>query len=64
MGSGSSKTTINADMHVAIIGGGYGGFLLAHQLLSSKVCKVTMIDPKDCMVHSVGALRASVEQGT
>lgn len=46
--------------HVLIIGGGYGGLLLAHKIKSNHVCKVTLVDPKDSMVHYVAALRSSV----
>ena len=49
--------------HVVIIGGGYGGLLLAHKIKSNHVCKVTLVDPKDSMVHYVAALRSSVIPG-
>ena len=49
--------------HVLIIGGGYGGLLLAHKIKSNHVCKVTLVDPKDSMVHYVAALRSSVIPG-
>ena len=51
------------DTHVLIIGGGYGGLLLAHKIKSNHVCKVTLVDPKDSMVHYVAALRSSVIPG-
>lgn len=62
MGSGSSHEIINEDMHVVIIGGGFGGFALAHRLITKNVCKVTLVDPKDSYVHWIGSLRASVEK--
>ena len=63
MGSSSSVVADNSE-HVVIIGGGYGGLLLAYKLLKRNQCKVTLVDPKDCMVHFVGALRSSVTPGT
>ena len=63
MGASGSKPLLQADKHVVIIGGGYGGLLLAHKLMNKRLCKVTLIDPKDCMVHYVAALRSSVNPG-
>jgi len=49
-------------MHLVIIGGGYGGSTLAVQLLKSNFCKITLIDPKEAMLHSMGALRTVVDE--
>jgi len=59
MGSGSSVQLAEGS-HIVVIGGGYGGLLLAHLLHKKQLCRVTLIDPKDCMVHYVAALRSSV----
>lgn len=59
MGSGGSAP-IHDDVHVVIVGGGYGGITLALKLRS--ICKYTLIDPKDCFFHNIGALRACVER--
>nr|CAB3220703.1 apoptosis-inducing factor 2-like [Phallusia mammillata] len=61
MGSGSS-VPYQENMHVVVVGGGYCGALLAYKIKKSNLCKVTMIDPKDAMVHSIGALRCVVEE--
>ena len=58
MGSSSSNLQ---DKHVVIVGGGYAGTAVANQLRGK--CKLTLIDPKECMHHCVGALRAVVEPG-
>ena len=58
MGNSSSNLQ---DKHVAIVGGGYAGTAVANQLRGK--CKMTLIDPKECMHHCVGALRAVVEPG-
>jgi len=48
-------------MKVAIIGGGYAGFNLAH-LLDPHV-DVTLIEAREAFVHNVAAIRAIVEPG-
>ena len=63
MGYGASKEILNNEMHILIIGGGFGGFSLAHQLITKNICKVTLVDPKDSYVHYIGSLRAAVEKG-
>nr|XP_002126981.1 apoptosis-inducing factor 2-like [Ciona intestinalis] len=50
-----------SDMHLVIVGGGYGGSHLALQMIKANICKVTLIDPRDAMFHSIGALRATVD---
>lgn len=59
---GSSRViqTPRSRKHTVVIGGGYGGLLLAYLLQKKRLCKVTLIDPKDAMVHYVAALRSSV----
>jgi len=59
-----SEIPFQDDMHVVIVGGGYGGALLAVLLKKKNFCKVTLIDPKDCMIHCVASLRSCVEKGT
>lgn len=41
---------------IIIIGGGYGGSLLARKLDSQ--CDVTLIEPRDAFIHNVAAMRA------
>jgi len=59
-----SEIPFQDDMHVVIVGGGYGGALLAVLLKKKNFCKVTLIDPKNCMVHCIASLRSCVEKGT
>ncbi|XP_072038670.1 ferroptosis suppressor protein 1-like [Amphiura filiformis] len=49
------------EKHVVIVGGGYGGVAAANHLRGK--CKLTLIDPKECMHHCVASLRAVVEPG-
>ncbi len=58
MGTSSSNLQ---EKHVVIIGGGYAGVTVANQLRGK--CRFTLIDPKECMHHCVGSLRAVVEPG-
>ena len=60
MGSGPSVNTSNKE--IVIVGGGYGGGYLAHLLVSQNVGKVKLIEPLDGVFHSVGALRALVDE--
>ena len=60
MGSGSSSDTSNKE--IVIIGGGYGGSLLAHKLVKGNVGKVTLVEPRDGLVHNIGALRVVVDK--
>ena len=46
--------------HVVIVGGGYGGLTLAKTLIDQGLYDVTMIDPKEVMVHYVAVLRSAV----
>jgi hypothetical protein len=50
-----------ADVHVVVIGGGYAGSRIAHDL--DAYCKVTLIDKRDGLFINVGAPRAVVEPG-
>lgn len=59
MGSGPSVDTSNKE--IVIIGGGYGGSFLAHKLVSKNIGQVKLIEPKDGMFHSIGALRTAVD---
>ena len=61
MGSGTSVDTSNKE--IVVIGGGYGGSLLAHKLVKENVGKVTLVEPRDGMFHSIGALRTVVDEG-
>ncbi|EDO45250.1 predicted protein [Nematostella vectensis] len=58
---GSSSSQPKNDFNVIIVGGGYAGITLAGKL--DDYCNVTLIDPKDCFHHSIGALRCVVEPG-
>ncbi|XP_072033680.1 ferroptosis suppressor protein 1-like [Amphiura filiformis] len=58
---GSSSSSNLKEKHVVIVGGGYAGVAAANQLRGK--CKLTLIDPKECMHHCVGSLRAVVEPG-
>ena len=64
MGSGISAEyeEKKKDVHVVIVGGGYGGIHCAAQLLKDGI-KFTLIDEKDFFHHNVGALRAAVFPG-
>ena len=59
MGSGVS---LSDDVHVVIIGGGYGGTTLALELLKKKA-NFTLVDPKDSFHHNVASVRAVVKEG-
>ncbi|XP_078483042.1 ferroptosis suppressor protein 1-like [Ciona intestinalis] len=61
MGAGSSVTPRD-DMHLVIVGGGYAGSYFAVQMIKSGLCKVTLIDGRDAMFHSIGALRTVVDE--
>ncbi|XP_072032901.1 ferroptosis suppressor protein 1-like [Amphiura filiformis] len=58
MGGSSSNLR---DKHVVIVGGGYAGTAMANDL--KEKCKITLIDPKDSFHHTIGGLRALVEDG-
>ncbi|XP_076807000.1 ferroptosis suppressor protein 1-like [Clavelina lepadiformis] len=62
MGSGGSTQLRDENKHIVVVGGGYGGSYLAFLLRKKNHCKVTLIDPKDAMIHSVGALRTAVDK--
>ncbi|XP_043838017.1 ferroptosis suppressor protein 1 [Dromiciops gliroides] len=57
-----SQLSVDASVHVVIIGGGFGGIAAASQLQSWGV-PYTLVDMRDSFHHNVGALRASVESG-
>ena len=61
MGSGASKEALG-DLHVVIIGGGYGGVQAAASLRNAGI-KFTIIDPKEYFHHCIAALRAAVCSG-
>lgn len=62
MGSSLSTAVEGERDHVVVVGGGYGGLLLAHLLHQQpNKFRVTLIDPKDSMIHYVAALRSSLE---
>nr|XP_033469241.1 apoptosis-inducing factor 2 [Epinephelus lanceolatus] len=50
------------DVHVVVVGGGFGGIAVAQQLKSGGLC-FTLIDMRDAFHHNVAALRASVQPG-
>ena len=60
MGVGAS---IPKDVHVVIVGGGYGGTELALGLQKAQA-KYTLIDRTDSFQHTVAAVRAISEEGT
>ncbi|XP_043911597.1 ferroptosis suppressor protein 1 [Protopterus annectens] len=59
MGSGAS---VDSNVHVLIVGGGFGGMAAANQL-KSKGIPFTLVDMRDAFHHNCAALRASVEKG-
>lgn len=50
------------DVHVVIVGGGFGGIAAALQL-KSRGLAFTLIDMKDSFHHNVAGLRASLQPG-
>ncbi|XP_066266657.1 ferroptosis suppressor protein 1-like [Branchiostoma lanceolatum] len=60
MGGGPSLLN-RQDIHVVIVGGGYGGVQLAKNLTNK--ANYTLIDPKEMMHHNLAALRAVTEAG-
>ncbi|XP_076018785.1 ferroptosis suppressor protein 1 [Genypterus blacodes] len=59
MGGGASALE---DVHVLVVGGGFGGVAAAQQLQSAGL-SFTLVDMRDAFHHNVAALRASVQQG-
>ncbi|KAM9061044.1 ferroptosis suppressor protein 1 isoform 2-T5 [Sarcophilus harrisii] len=57
-----SQLSVDASVHVVIVGGGFGGVAAASQLQAWGV-PFTLVDMRDAFHHNVGALRASVESG-
>ncbi|XP_020830864.1 ferroptosis suppressor protein 1 isoform X1 [Phascolarctos cinereus] len=57
-----SQISVDASVHVVIVGGGFGGIAAASQLQSWGV-PFTLVDMRDSFHHNVAALRASVESG-
>ena len=49
------------DMHVVVVGGGYGGVAAAMKLKDH--CNLTLIDSRNSFHHNMGAQRSSVEPG-
>lgn len=50
------------NVHVVVVGGGFGGTAAAQQLKSRGI-PFTLIDLRDAFHHNVAALRASVQSG-
>ncbi|KAL4641151.1 apoptosis-inducing factor 2 [Arapaima gigas] len=61
-GQMSGQVTHHGDVHVVVIGGGFGGIAAGKQL-KSKGIPFTLIDVRDAFHHNVAALRASVQSG-
>lgn len=61
MGMGASLS-IDPNVHVVVVGGGFGGIAAAQQLKSSGI-SFTLIDLRDAFHHNPAALRASVQSG-
>ncbi|XP_056652506.1 ferroptosis suppressor protein 1 [Monodelphis domestica] len=57
-----SQVSVDASVHVVIVGGGFGGIAAASQLQAWGV-PFMLIDMRDSFHHNVAALRASVESG-
>lgn len=51
-----------ADVHVVVVGGGFGGIAAALRL-QSRGLAFTLIDLRDSFHHNVAALRASLQPG-
>lgn len=62
MGGFWSSPTLPPELHVVVVGGGYGGINAGLELLRVKA-NFTLISPRDCFHHNVGALRATVQPG-
>uniref|UniRef100_F7CE89 Ferroptosis suppressor protein 1 n=1 Tax=Monodelphis domestica TaxID=13616 RepID=F7CE89_MONDO len=58
-----SQVSVDASVHVVIVGGGFGGIAAASQLQAWGV-PFMLIDMRDSFHHNVAALRASVESGS
>lgn len=58
----STPAAIPQDIHVVIVGGGYGGTQLALGLKEAGA-KYTLIDRKDAFQHIIGAVRAISADG-
>lgn len=50
------------NVHVVVVGGGFGGTAAAQQLKSRGI-PFTLIDLRDAFHHNVAALRAAVQSG-
>ncbi|XP_027696421.1 apoptosis-inducing factor 2 isoform X1 [Vombatus ursinus] len=57
-----SQISVDASVHVVVVGGGFGGIAAASQLQSWGV-PFTLVDMRDSFHHNVAALRASVQSG-
>lgn len=57
-----SSLSIDPDLHVVVVGGGFGGIAAAQKLKSSGI-SFTLIDLRDAFHHNVAALRAAVQSG-
>lgn len=56
------SVSVDADTHVVVVGGGFGG-IAAAQRLKYHAINFTLIDVRDAFHHNVAALRASVQPG-
>ncbi|KAM4730076.1 ferroptosis suppressor protein 1 isoform 1-T2 [Anableps anableps] len=56
------QLSVPEGVHVAVLGGGFGGIAAAQQLRSAGI-SFTLLDLRDCFHHNVAALRASVQPG-
>ncbi|XP_038051094.1 ferroptosis suppressor protein 1-like [Patiria miniata] len=61
MGVSQSCDDALREKHVVVVGGGYGGTVVALKLQGK--CKITLIDPKEAFHHCLGALRSCTEDG-
>lgn len=57
-----SSVSIDSDVHVVVVGGGFGGIAAAQKLKSNGI-RFTLIDLRDAFHHNVAALRAAVQSG-
>ncbi|KAF7645564.1 hypothetical protein LDENG_00201860 [Lucifuga dentata] len=56
------QASVLEDVHVVVVGGGFGGIAAAQQLKYRGI-SFTLVDLKDAFHHNVAALRASVQKG-
>ncbi|XP_048863909.1 apoptosis-inducing factor 2 [Brienomyrus brachyistius] len=56
------QVSIEGDVHVVVVGGGFAGIAAGQQLKSMGI-PFTLIDVRDAFHHNIAALRASVQSG-